>query len=222
MDTDTAAIEIAQAMAITAVATPGDWLTGPQRIDVWREARDAQYNQLDRERRQALSPFSVEGSHQASAELTSSAVEVVHRVASDPGRLTRSWAEQQIADIGEERYTELVGVTAITSVIDRFQRAMGRSVIELPDPLPGEPARERPPDVGDVGAWVSQTLGPTRANVSRTLSLVPRTNDTWRRLVDTHYSRGPQFSDMSWPRPLSRPQAELVASRSTALNQCFY
>ena len=222
MDSDTAAIETAQAAAVTAVATPGDWLTGAQRIDVWREARDARHNELDRARRHALSPFSVEGAHPASAELPSPAVEVVHRVASDPGRLTRSWADEQIADIGEELYTELVGVTAITSVIDRFQRAMGRTMLELPDALPGEPCRERPTDVGDVGAWVSQTVGPPRANVSRTLSLVPRTNETWRLLVDTHYSRGSQFADMNWPRPLSRPQAELVASRSTALNECFY
>jgi hypothetical protein len=124
--------------------------------------------------------------------------------------------------LGEETYTELVGVTAIATVLDRFDRAMGRPELPLPEPLDGEPARVRPADVGDVGAWVSQSTGPTRANVTRTLSLVPTTNQAWRQLVDTHYSRGAEFMNLRWEFPLSRPQAELVAARTTALNECFY
>jgi hypothetical protein len=62
----------------------------------------------------------------------------------------------------------------------------------------------------------------TKANVSRTLSLVPVTNQAWRQLVDTHYSHGAEFMNLHWDFPLTRPQAELVATRSTALNECFY
>ncbi len=215
-------IEEAQRSTIGAIAAPGDWLTGEQRVAVWREVRDAATNDLDQERKQALSPNAIDGAHAASAELSASAMEVVHRTASDPGRLTRAWADEQIATLGEETYTELIGVTAIVTVVDRFHRAMGRPEVPLPDPTTGEPAQVRPDDVGDIGAWVSQTVGPTKANVSRTLSLVPVTNQTWRQLVDTHYSRGPEFMNLQWDFPLSRPQAELVATRSTALNECFY
>lgn len=215
-------IEEAQRSAIEALASPGDHLAGVQRIAAWSEARDAATNELDQRRRVALSPNAVPGHHTATAELSAAAIEVVHRVASDPGRLTREWADRQIAALGEETYTELVGVSAIGATIDRFHRAMGRPSVPLPDPIDGEPGRVRPADVGDVGAWVSQTVGPTKANVSRTLSLVPATNATWRSLVDSHYSRGPEFMNLSWDFALSRPQAELVASRSTALNECFY
>jgi hypothetical protein len=212
----------AQQKAIAAIAMPGDWWTGAQRVDVWRHARDAVSNPLDLARRASLSPFSVDGAHDASDELPALAVDVVHRIASDPGRLTRNWADEQIAVLGEESYTELVGLVAIASVIDSFHRAMGRPLPLLPVPRPGEPARVRPDDVGDIGAWVSQTTGATRANVSRTLSLVPVTNDAWRELVDSHYSRGAEFMDAVWQRPLNRPQVELVASRTTGLNECFY
>jgi hypothetical protein len=215
-------LEEAQADARRAVAAPGDWLTGRERVAVWREARDSHTNPLDQARRKALSPNAVVGEHDATPELSAAAVEVAHRTASDPGRLTRRWAERHIASLGEEVYTELVGVTAIVSVLDRFDRAMGRAERPLPEPVDGDPARVRPDDVGDVGAWVSQTIGPTRANVSRTLSLVPTTNSTWRQLVDTHYSRGAEFVNLRWEFPLSRPQAELVAARTTALNECFY
>lgn len=215
-------IEEAQREAIRAVAAPGDWLTGEERVAVWREVRDAQSNPLDQARREALSPNAVAGEHGATSDLFASAVEVVHRTATDPGRLTRSWSEAQIAALGEETYTELIGVTAIVTVLDRFDRAMGRPERSLPEPVAGEPTRVRPDDVGDVGAWVSQTTGPTRANVSRTLSLVPTTNLPWRQLVDSHYSRGADFVNLRWEYPLSRPQAELVAARTTALNECFY
>jgi hypothetical protein len=52
--------------------------------------------------------------------------------------------------------------------------------------------------------------------------LVPRTNATWRSLVDSHYSHGAEFLDAVWSRALSRPAVELVASRTTGLNECFY
>ncbi|NND74675.1 MAG: hypothetical protein HKN44_06670 [Ilumatobacter sp.] len=209
------AIETTHAHVAANVAAAGDWLTGHDRVAAWREARDAETNETDRARRSAISPNAVPGH-------ATPTIEVVHRVASDPGRLTRTWADEQIAALGEETYTELVGVTAIASVLDTFDRAMGRPEPTIPEPIDGEPARVRPDDVGDVGAWVSQTTGPTRANVSRTLSLVPETNRLWRQLVDTFYSRGTEFMNLSWDFPLSRPQAELIAARTTALNECFY
>lgn len=211
-----------QQAAIAALGKPGDWLSGQQRVDVWHHVRDAATNELDQQRRAALSPNAVVGSHPPSDHLSAAAVEVAHRVASDPGRLTRDWADRQIAELGEETYTEIVGVTAIASVIDRFHHATGAPAPDLPIPQDGDPARVRPDDVGDIGAWVSQSSGPTTANVSRTLSLVPRTNDTWRSLVNSHYSRGAEFLDAVWSRALSRPAVELVASRTTGLNECFY
>ena len=212
----------AQAAARAALAGPGDWLTGPQRLDVWAQTRDAATNQLDGERRDALSPSAVPGTHSATAELSQAAVEVAHRVASDPGRLTRKWADEQIAQLGAATYTEVVGVTAIAKVIDKFDLATGCGLRPLPEPSPGKPAQQIPDDVGDVGAWVPQTLGPSRANVSRTLSGTPKTNDAWRPLVDSHYSRGAEFMRLEWDRALTRPQIELVAARVTALSECFY
>jgi len=220
--TANAEIAASREQARAALAGPGDWLTGAQRVDGWHEVRDAATNRLDRERKQALSPASVAGEHDATAELSSAAVEVVHRVASDPGRLTRAWAEKHIDALGAPMYTELVGVTAIAAVLDTFDLASGAGRRELPEPVEGAPARIVPPDVGDVGAWIPQKLGPTMANVSRTLSGVPETNAAWRSLVDSHYSRGREFAELTWNRALSRPQTELVAARVTALSECFY
>ena len=193
-------ISDARDAARRAMAEPGDWLTGAERIAVWQHVRDAATNELDRRRLAALTPAAVEGSHPAAGPLSATDVDVVHRVASDPGRLTRAWAEAAMAIIGEERYTELVGVTAMAAALDRFDDALGNPRAELPEPVAGEPARIRPDGVGDTGAWVSQTVEKTRANVVRTLSLVPVTNNGWRLIVDSHYTRGPQFFDLAWDR----------------------
>ncbi|MFW2335289.1 MAG: alkylhydroperoxidase-related (seleno)protein, partial [Ilumatobacter sp.] len=67
-------IAAAQQQAIAAIARPGDWMTAAQRVDVWRHARDAATNPLDLARRAALSPFSVDGAHPASDELSAAAV----------------------------------------------------------------------------------------------------------------------------------------------------
>ena len=208
--------------AAESLVGPGDWLTGSQRRAAALEARDARTNELDQQRRDALSPNAVPGGHEATAELQAEAVEVIHRVASDPGRLTQVWADEKMTVLGEETYTELVGIAACTAVLDMFAWAMTGDDGQLGDDTAGSPAKERPDDVGDVGAWVSQTTGTGMANVSRSLSLVPVTNRAWVGLVQALYSRGPEFLDLSWDRALSRPQVELVAARTTAELECFY
>ena len=208
--------------AAESLVGPGDWLTGSQRRAAALEARDARTNELDQQRRDALSPNAVPGGHEATAELQAEAVEVIHRVASDPGRLTQVWADEMMTVLGEETYTELVGIAACTAVLDMFAWAMTGDDGQLGDNTAGSPANERPDDVGDVGAWVPQTTGTGMANVRRSLSLVPVTNRAWVGLVQALYSRGPEFLDLSWDRALSRPQVELVAARTTAELECFY
>lgn len=208
--------------ALASLVGPGDWLSGAQRKAAVLEVRDSRTNELDQQRRQAISPFAVEGSHPASAELPAEAVEVLHRIGSDPGRLTRGWAEKMMATLGEETYTELVGLAACTAALDMFAWATSDADASIGDIVAGDPAGIRPDGVGDVGAWVAQSTGTTMANVSRSLSLVPVTNAAWVGLVQAMYSRGAEFLDMEWGRALSRPQVELVAARTTAELECFY
>lgn len=218
----TALIEAAVDRASQSLVAAGDWLTGEQRRAGWLEARDARTNELDAERRRAISPHAVAGSHSGSELLPAAAVEVVHRIASDPGRLTRQWADEAMVELNDATYTELVGIAATSAVVDMYRWAVDGADEQISDALAGPPAQVRPDSVGPVGAWVHQTVGDTTANVSRSLSLVPVTNGPWVGLVDALYSRGPGFFDLSWDRALSRPQVELVAARTTAELECFY
>lgn len=210
------------ATAEAALVGPGDWLTGAQRRAAWLEAHDARTNELDERRRRAISPNAVDGVHHATDELPAEAVEVMHRIASDPGRLSRTWADDMMDALGDATYTELVGIAATSAVVDMFHWAMTGHDAEIGAAVDGEPAQVRPDTVGEVGAWVHQTVDVANANVSRSLSLVPETNLAWVGLVNALYSRGPGFFDLTWERALSRPQVELVAARTTAELECFY
>ena len=194
------------------LAGPGDWWDGASRRAIMDESRAVRRCALCRDGQP----------HESTGALAASAVEVIHRVVNDSGSLTRAWAEIQIDALGDARYAELVAVTAILAAIDVYTRAMGEHEHELLPPIDGPPAAERPDDVGDVGAFIPMTEVKLLANVSRALSLVPRTNATWRALVTESYSRGPQMLELTWDRALTRPQIELVAAQVSRLQQCFY
>lgn len=200
----------------------GTWWSGPDRVAIMAEVRSAHGCGLCRDRKQALTPYAVDGAHSSTNGLSSSAVEAVHRITTDPGRLTRSWAETIIEDIGEEPYVELVAVVCAQFAVDGFAEALGTDVAALPSPGSGAPSRIRPADVGDVGAWVAQSLDKTMANVTRAVSLVPDASAAWREVSGFHYSRGSEFLDLVWDRALTRPQVEVVASTVSSVNECFY
>jgi hypothetical protein len=210
------------ATVLSELASPGDWWDARSRRAAIEEARAARSCTVCEAQRETLSPEAIGDSHGSRDLLSQAAVEVIHRVVNDPGRLTRRWADSQIAALGDAVYAELVAMTAIIVAIDVYARAFGSPPPDLFEPIDGVPAGERPDDLGDVGAWIPMTEQKVVANVSRALSLVPRTNKTWRTLVNESYSRGPQMLVLTWERALSRPQIELVAARVSQLNECFY
>ena len=197
---------------LAELATPGDWWDATARRALMEEARAAR----------GCARCADGGGHDPTAALPVAAIEVVHRVVNEPGRLTRSWADRQIDELGDARYAEIVGVTATVVAIDVAARSMGDVAPALADPVDGPPAGFRPEDVGPVGAWIPMTEVKLLANVTRALSLVPRTNATWRSLVTESYSRGPQMLELTWRRALTRPQTELIAAQVSRLQGCFY
>lgn len=210
------------AEVLAELASPGDWWDARSRRSALEEARAARSCAVCEARRGTLSPEAITDGHASRDLLSDAAIEVIHRIVNDPGRLTRCWADAQIAALGDAVYAELVAMTAIIVAIDVCARSLGAPPPDLIEPIDGVPARVRPDDLGDVGAWIPMTEQKVMANVSRALSLVPRTNMTWRLLVNESYSRGPQMLALTWERALSRPQIELVAARVSQLNQCFY
>src|SRR5271169_485456 len=80
------------------VRAPGSWWTGSQRVAMVAESRAAEECLLCQTRKQALSPHAVLGQHQSRAALAEGAVDVVHRLRTDPGRLSRAWYDRALAN----------------------------------------------------------------------------------------------------------------------------
>src|SRR5262245_22129131 len=217
------------------LAGPGTWWSGAERVAIAAEVRAARGCSLCRERKAALSPHAVPGEHIGSALLPAAAVEAAHRIATDPGRLTRAWYEKTLAaGLSDAHYVELLGVVVTIVNLDALHRALGVPLEPLPEPRAGEPSRQRPAAESST-AWVpwlrldgdlGRALygGRTRVpNVARALSLVPDAVRQLNELSEAHYL---PIDDVIDPHArlaaLTRPQMELVAGRVSALNECFY
>ena len=113
-------------------------------------------------------------------------MEVIHRVASDPGRVTYTWLKKILAGgIPDTHYVEMVGIIAQVTAIDTFTGALGFEPYPLPEPEDGEPSRYRPAEARVTDAWVPtivwEEAGPNEAdfmsgsgsNIRRALTLVP-------------------------------------------------
>src|SRR5437016_6658089 len=79
------------AVAWQGIGKVGVWWTGEDRLQIARETRTARGCALCRERKAALVPHAVAGVHLSSTKLSPSAIEAIHRVVSDPGRLSEAW-----------------------------------------------------------------------------------------------------------------------------------
>lgn len=216
------------------IARPGSWFRGTERVAIAREARAAADCALCRERRVALSPSQARGGHTRASELPEALADLVHRVRSDPGRLSRRVYEG-VLDAGIETgaYVEAVGITALLAGLDFECRALGLPPFPLPEPVAGDPDRHRPAGLREGIAWVPMLLPedaagpeadlyaglPVVPNIVRALSAVPDHVRVLRDWMDSHYVA---VSDLSQERALERPQIELVAARVSARNECFY
>lgn len=220
------------------LANPGNWLTAEQRVAVAREVRQANACRLCARRKEALSPNHVDGSHDVVTELSTGIIDVIHRVTTDPGRLTKAWFDGIRAQgVTEEEYVETLGIIVALISIDEFCRGVDIPLNELPEPQPGEPSRYRPTTAVNDTGWISMIPGNANTgaesdlwpigrtgNVIKALSLVPDNVRTLNDLLSTHYLHNDTIWDMS-QRPqgtLSRTQTEVVASRASAINGCFY
>jgi len=220
-----------------AIGVPGTWWTGAERRAIAAEGRAARECVLCAERKTALSPNAVAGGHPANPALSAAAVDAVHRIATDPGRLSSSWYRSCLSGgLLPEQVVEMTGVLGVLTLADSLARALDCEPPPLPDALPGAPSRTRPAGVEVKGGWAPMVTpagaeGEVRImydlvdsaagfvfNVVRALSAVPASMGAFFRTFLPNYATHGAVPEGA----LSRPQVELLASSTSALNDCFY
>ena len=233
----------AQTIAWAKIGLPGTWWNAAERVAIAAETRHAAGCVLCAARKAALSPNMVGGDHASLGALPPAAIEAVHRIRTDSGRLGEAWFRGVMAaGLSEDAYVEIVGIVAVTLAVDTFRNTAGLPKFPLPAPQPGEPSRRRPRAASKGPAWVSVLLPDDRAadepdlfrdhpgprergnaNIHLAISLVPDTAIQFWDLLETLYQQGAMMRDFGRDyRAISHAQIELLAARVAAINQCLY
>lgn len=236
-----------------ALASPGTWLSGAERVAVAAEVRAARDCALCAARKEVVSASMVDGAHDradpsahvlaklsdpklSDPELSAPAVDAIHRLVTDQGRLSRAWFDALLAaGLSEEEYVEILGVVVCMCSIDAVHRGLGVELEPLPDPKPGAPTRARPATLARDTGWVPMIpvgglaesesdlwSGRRSGNVIRAMSLVPDAVRAMKDLSSAHYMAPEEMQDFTRGRTLDRRQIELVAGRVSAIKECFY
>ncbi len=233
----------AQARAWQLMGQPGTWWTGAERVAIAAETRHSRSCALCTARRAVVSPAMVAGDHDSLNQLPGTAIEAIHRIVADPGRIGETWFRTLgAAGLSDEHYVELVAIVAVTVTVDTFRAAAGLEPWTLPPVQPGDPTRHRPRKLTEGIAWVPVLLPDDRspedpdlyldsqvprprgaANIHLALSLVPDAMTHWWDLDEPMYLNAAQMANyLVQHRAISNAQIEMVAARVAALNQCTY
>jgi hypothetical protein len=186
------------------LAAPGTWWSGHERVAIALATRQAQAS-----------------ANVESGGLPDVAVDAVHRLAIAPASTTRDVvAGQPASGLEHAAYVELVGVVSRLAAVDATHRALGTELEPLPEPKPGDPSRMPPPAQAMAGkAFVPMVGG---ASITGALSLVPAEMEAQRDIHGAFYLSYEDMALYDYQAGLHRTQMELVATRTSALNECFY
>jgi len=202
------------------IAESGEWWTGKERIAILEEVRKAR-----EEGQPGVGLPLSDLSDDPSPIISPLVCEIARKVTSNAHEIDDKWAKQAIAYIGEGKYSELVSLVVNILPIDVFCLLLERPVVSLPVPKNGKPSELIPDGLADGGAFVpwraENWVGP---NVARALSFVPKDNAIRMKLVESMYAGSDKFISMIWDdnEPLDRSQVEIIAARTSSINECFY
>jgi hypothetical protein len=223
----------------SALGEPGVWWTGAERVTIARETRAASTCTLCRACKAAPIPQAIAGSHDTATALSPPAIEAIHRIVSDPGRLSQAWYQRTVsAGLSDAAYIELLSVVAITTAVDTFNRASGGAVRPLPTIRPGDPSHRRPAGAKPGLGWMPMlapedvapddpplyaSAGRIGGNVHRALSLVPEAMMQFWDMFETMYLPQDAMRDFGREyRAITHAQIEMLAARVAVRNQCHY
>ena len=232
----------AVARAWEHIAAPGIAWSRGERVAIAAEARQATSCRLCRERGQALTAYQVDGTHTSIGALPVAAVDAVHRIVTDPARLTERWYLRMLeSGLSAAQYVELVGVVAALVAVDTLARLLGSPPPPLPAPRLGAPSAHIEDAAGRHTSWVP-TVPPDAAegklldlyrnhltngwglipNIQRALTLVPEEQEMLSFLQEGMYVPLTAMGGSGGGRALLPTQIELVAATVSAANGCFY
>lgn len=184
-------------------ARAGVWWTGEQKLAIVATARAAMAGAPSPE---GLPAHVDEAARKVAADAISIRSDDIARWADDGMRV--------------EAYVELVSVIVRLSAIDTAAFGLGLDATPLPSAVAGAPLESTVPGIDVVDGWVP-TDGP--AFPPTAFTAVPGATEQWIDVSNVLYMPMEEMGDPAYVRDgVTRAQIELVAARTSYLNDCFY
>ena len=185
------------------LSRPGPTLTGAQRIRLLEGARN----------RSAAAESHENGIASTQGHLADT---LYHEPIAVDGELVRSTADE----VGDPATVEVAALVSMLSSVDGTHRALGAALEPLPEPFPGEPT-------GDIAEGLKRRrthLPVPPGPIPVMFDLLPYEGAAFQALFGPQYMTGWEMSLDTFQRQpgLNRAQMELVSSRTSIHNECFY
>lgn len=151
-----------------------------------------------------------------SPELGGLAAALYHRPVSVDGEMVRAAADSD----GDPLTVEVMALVSMLSAVDGTHRALGLDLEPLPEPVSGEPTGHVREGLKLRGTHIPVPPGP----IPVVFDLLPLEGAAFQSLFGPQYMTGREmaFDDFRRAPGLDRAQMELVSSRTSVHNECFY
>jgi len=139
---------------------------------------------------------------------------------SDPAAVDQNLVRDAADLHGEAAAVEVISVVSMLSAVDGAHRVLGVELEPLPDPISGPPSGQISSGLQRRRTHVPMPQGA----IPSALDLVPSEALAFQESFGPQYMTGREmgYSDFERSPGLNRAQIELVSSRTSLLNECFY
>ena len=185
------------------LARPGPTLTGAQRIALLAAARAGECTSA------------AEGTWWGPAVGT-----LAGMLSTNPRAVREGVVADSVNEAGDATTVEVIALISMLASIDGTHRALGAELEPLPEPQPGEPS-----GVIAEGLKRRRTHVPVPPGaIPVTLNLLPDEGAAFQSLFGPQYMTDMEMrlSDFRRQPGLDRAQIEIVSSRTSVHNECFY
>ena len=185
------------------LASPGPTLTGSLRVGLAAYVRAAR-----------------SGDTPAWVELPASVLNLAALLFTDPARVDRSTVRSAADDAGDPLTVEIIALVSMLSAVDGAHRGLGALLEPLPVPGVGAPT-----GVIAEGLRQRRTHVPMPAGaIPLALDLLPVVGEAFRNSFGPQYMTEEEMASDDFEREpgLNRAQIEIVSSRTSLQNKCFY
>ncbi len=185
------------------IASPGPMLTGGQRVEL------ASYVRVRRSGERA--PWMAlpdEVLHHAATRLAT------------PGDVHRETVRRAADAAGDAVVVEVISLVSMLSAVDGCHRALLAQLEPLPNPIPGDSTREVAGDLKQRRTHIPMPAGP----IPVALDLLPSVGQVFQESFGPQYMTGEEMAldDFERTPGLNRAQMEVVSTRTSIHNECFY